>query len=225
MIHYLTRQTGRILGFILLLIAYLINSSELSLATKYAKTNPALANRAIGVMLITVAVLLVGFTWFYNRQLKRNNPRQFGHYQLTIRRLSRVLFAFFIMLVVQIFWSQLILHHILPMPSNQSALDSQIQLLPFWNNVYGVLIAPVFEEYLFRGFFFNFFFAKNTRWSNLLGVIVSGLIFGYMHTLSFSVTTLLYASLGWVLAGSYLYFKDIRYNIALHFLNNLWSII
>ncbi|MFC6254299.1 CPBP family intramembrane glutamic endopeptidase [Secundilactobacillus hailunensis] len=225
MMTYIRRQGLRIGGFILLLIAYLSNSILLEFATKYASKNVGLANRFIGAMLIMVAAILVLYTWLYNRQLKRHNPRQFGHQPFNRHRLGQLLLTFVLMLAVQIAWSQLISHHLLPMPTNQSALDGQIQQLPFWNTVYGVVIAPVFEEYLFRGFFFNFFFSKNSPWSNVFGVFVSGLIFGYLHTMTFSVTTLFYASLGWVLAGAYLYFKDIRYSIILHFVNNLWAVL
>lgn len=222
---YVRRQVLRIGAFVLLLAAYLSNSVLLELATKYAQKNVALTNKYIGAMLIMVAAILVLYTWLYRRQLNRYNPRHFGHEAFNWHRIKQLLLTFVLMLTVQIIWSQLIAHHLLPMPSNQSALDGEIQQLPLWNTIYGVLIAPVFEEYLFRGLFFNFFFSKSSLWSNVLGVFVSGLLFGYLHTLSFSVTTLFYASLGWVLAGAYLYFKDIRYSIALHFLNNLWAVV
>lgn len=225
MLKYVRRQALRIISFILLLIVYLINSAQLQLATQYAKTSPGTAEKYLGVMLITIAGILVLFTWLYQRQLNRNNPRQFGKRPITFNRLIQLCLLFVVMLLVQIIWSQLIMHHLLPMPSNQTAVESSIQQLPFWNNLYGVLVAPVFEEFLFRGVFFNFFFSKNNRWSTFFGVLVSGLLFGYLHTLSFSTTTLFYASLGWLLAITYLRFKDIRYNIALHFLNNFWSIL
>lgn len=111
------------------------------------------------------------------------------------------------------------------MPTNQSEVDSQALQLPFWNNFYSIVAAPVFEEFIFRGFFFNFFFAKNNRRNIVLGILISGFIFGFLHTFSFSVTTLFYSGLGWILASCYLYFKDIRYDMALHFMNNLWSIL
>ncbi|GAX04838.1 hypothetical protein IWT25_00132 [Secundilactobacillus pentosiphilus] len=222
---YIRRQALRIGAFILLLIAYLTNSILLEFATKYAGKNVPLADQFIGAMLISAAAILVLYTWLYQRQLKRYNPRRLGHWAFNRHRIGQLVMFFMLMLAVQVGWSQLIIHHLLPIPSNQSALNGQIRQLPFWNMAYGVAIAPVFEEYLFRGFFFNFFFSKNSLTSNVLGVLVSGLIFGYLHTMSFSVTTLFYASLGWVLAGAYLYFKDIRYSIALHFLNNLWAVI
>ncbi|GAW98867.1 CPBP family intramembrane glutamic endopeptidase [Secundilactobacillus mixtipabuli] len=222
---YIRRQGLRIGAFILLLIAYLSSSILLELATKYAGTKVALAEQFIGAMLISIAVILVLYTWLYQRQLKRYNPRHFGHLPFNRQRIGQLLLLFLLMLVIQITWSQLIVHHFLPMPSNQSAVNDSVKQLPFWNSAYGVAVAPVFEEYLFRGFFFNFFFSKKSRWSNILGLLVSGLLFGYLHTLAFSVTTLFYASLGWLLAGTYLYFKDIRYSMALHFMNNLWAII
>ncbi|MCH5462311.1 CPBP family intramembrane metalloprotease [Lactobacillus sp. LC28-10] len=222
---YIKRQGLRIGAFVLLLAVYLSDSILLELATKYANKNAALTDKYVGAMLIMAASVLVLYTWLYHRQLKQYNPRHFGHQAFNWHRITQLLLAFILMLAVQIAWSQLITHHLLPMPSNQSALDGEIQQLPLWNTVYGVLFAPVFEEYLFRGLFFNFFFSKNSLWSNLIGVFVSGLIFGYLHTMAFSVTTLFYASLGWVLAGTYLYFKDIRYSITLHFLNNLWAVV
>ena len=222
---YIRRQGLRIGAFILLLAAYLANSVLCHHYQHSPNKNVGLADRFIGAMLIMVAVILVLYTWLYHRQLKRYNPRHFGRQPFNWHRISQLLLLFVLMLAIQIAWSQLITRHLLPMPSNQSALDGQIQQLPFWNTVYGVLIAPVLEECLFRGFFFNFFFSKNSPWSNVFGVFISGLLFGYLHTMTFSVTTLFYASLGWVLAGTYLHFKDLRYSIALHFMNNLWAVL
>ncbi len=225
MAAYLKRQTMRIIAFIMLLIIYLINSGQLTTATEYAKKNPAIATKYIGIMLMTMAVILALFAWLYRRQLQRGNPHHFKKRPFTIKSILQ-LFVFFIgMLAVQVLWSQLIVHHILPMPTNQSEVDSQALQLPFWNNFYSIVAAPVFEEFIFRGFFFNFFFAKNNRRNIVLGILISGFIFGFLHTLSFSVTTLFYSGLGWILASCYLYFKDIRYDMALHFMNNLWSIL
>ncbi|ANZ67302.1 hypothetical protein AYR63_09205 [Secundilactobacillus paracollinoides] len=225
MATYLKRQVIRIIAFIVLLIIYLINSRQLTTATGYAKSNPGLATKYIGIMLMTMAVILALFAWLYRRQLQQGNPHHFKKRPFTTKSILQ-LFGFFIgMLAVQVLWSQLIVHHILPMPTNQSEVNAQALQLPFWNNFYSVVAAPVFEEFIFRGFFFNFFFAKNNRWSVFFGILISGCIFGFLHTLSFSVTTLFYSGLGWILAGCYLHFKDIRYDMALHFMNNLWSIL
>jgi len=218
---YLNRQILRIVWIVLLFIGYQAATAFLSTASSLAGTNPDLAAKYIGLTLIASALLLWLFHWLYQKQLAKNNPRHFGHTPLTSKRLWQFILLFAIMFGIQLIWSQLIVHHILPSPSNQKLVDQGVMQLPLWNTIYDCIAAPYFEETIFRGFFLNFFFSKNTLVSNVLGVFVSGLIFGYLHTLSFNWTLLLYASLGWLLSFSYLYFKDIRYNIALHMLNNI----
>lgn len=213
------------LCFMLLLLAYLINSAQLQIATLFAQKTPNTAVRFIGITLITAAILLALYTWLYQRQLNRHNPRQFGRQPLSKQGFAGVLLAFVGMLVIQIGWGLLIQQHLLTPPANQAAVEKAVLQLPLWNNLYDVLAAPVFEEYIFRGFFFNFFFTEDTPLNTWLGILVSGCLFGFMHTLTFSVTTLFYSALGCLIAWAYLHFKDLRYSMTLHFLNNLWSVL
>ncbi|WP_334427154.1 MULTISPECIES: CPBP family intramembrane glutamic endopeptidase [unclassified Levilactobacillus] len=209
------------LGFLLL---YLIDSLFLTQATLQASHGSA-TNRTIGMMLIYTGLLLGFITWRYQKQLQRHNPRQFGRTPFTGKTVSQLIGLFILMLAIQYAWTILIATHILPSPANQQAINQQVTQLPFWNLAYAILLAPVIEELIFRGIFLNYFFSKNTKLMNFLGIFVSGIIFGFMHVASFTPTLLMYSALGWVLGYSYLHFRDIRYDMTLHFLNNAMSLI
>lgn len=225
MTHKVLHWLKHVVLLILLLAAYLTNSFLLEVATATAHSAPSLAMRFIGLTLMSAAGLLALFTWYYRRQLQAENPRNFGKTPVRFNSILIVMTTFIALLAVQFLWMLLIVNHILPTPDNQAAVEAATNQLPFWNNAYDVFLAPVFEEFIFRGFFFNFFFVKNRPRDTWLGILVSGLIFGYMHTLSLSPTMLFYSALGCLMAWTYLHFKDIRYSIALHFLNNLWAIL
>lgn len=214
----------RSLKWIGFLVIYLIDSLFLSAATTKA-SHPAVASRLIGIMLIYSALLIAFLSWRYWQQLKKNNPRHIGKTPFTSKRTWQLVGLFVLMLAIQATWSILISTKVLNAPANQTALDSQIIQLPFWNLAYAVLLAPFVEETIFRGIFLNYFFRENSRVMNFLGVFISGLIFGMMHVMSFSITLLMYSALGWVLGYTYLKFRDIRYNITLHFLNNALSLL
>ncbi|MGP4116489.1 CPBP family intramembrane glutamic endopeptidase [Levilactobacillus zymae] len=215
-------RCGYWVGFI---IIYLADSLILTTATNLASTQPAAATRMIGIMLIYSAGLLAFISWRYQKQLDYDNPRHFGRTPLTFQRFGQLIALFLLMYGIQMLWSVLIGAHVLSSPANQTAINQQVQQLPFWNLAYTVFFAPVIEELIFRGIFLNYFFRKNNRWFNVLGVLVSGLIFGYMHVGGFSWTLLMYSALGWVLGFAYLHFRDVRYDIALHFMNNALSLL
>lgn len=206
------------------LIIYLVDSVILQAATSKAD-HPNVATRLIGIMLIYSAFLLAFLTWRYWQQLKKNNPRHIGKTPFTAKRSWQLAGLFILMLAIQMSWSILINLHVLNSPANQTALNGQILQLPFWNLAYAILLAPFVEEMIFRGIFLNYFFRENSRVMNFLGVFMSGLIFGMMHVMSFSFTLLMYSALGWVLAYTYLKFRDLRYNVTLHFLNNALSLL
>lgn len=165
------------------------------------------------------------YTWIYRRQLRANNPRQFKKAPVTVQRVLVLIGAFVLILAIQVVWSQLIMHHVMATPSNQTAVDAATVQLPLWNTLYDTFMAPLFEEFIFRGFFFNLFFTSDTPLSNGIGILVSGLLFGYMHTFSVDSSLIFYTALGCVMAWTYLHFRDLRYNVTLHFMNNFWAIL
>ncbi|MFC6274378.1 CPBP family intramembrane glutamic endopeptidase [Levilactobacillus tangyuanensis] len=216
-------KCARWVGF---LIFYLFDSFLLGLATDMVKHGqPGQVNQFIGLTLIVAALVLGVITWRYQRQLAANNPRHFGKQPLNAKRLWQLLGLFALMMAVQFTWNYLIHIHVLSSPVNQALIDKQVVQLPLWNLAYSILFAPVIEELIFRGIFLNYFFKKDTRLMNFLGVLISGTIFGALHVPSLSMTWLMYSTLGWILGFTYLHFRDIRYNMALHFLNNAMSLL
>ncbi|KRK80753.1 hypothetical protein FD03_GL002184 [Companilactobacillus nodensis DSM 19682 = JCM 14932 = NBRC 107160] len=88
-----------------------------------------------------------------------------------------------------------------------------------------IVVAPILEEILFRGIFMNWFFVNNS----LISVILSGIVFGYVHAPFSPGTDWIYALskvlLGIILAAVYARTKNIKANITVHFLNNFLAIL
>ncbi|GAP00534.1 CPBP family intramembrane glutamic endopeptidase [Fructobacillus ficulneus] len=93
--------------------------------------------------------------------------------------------------------------------------------------VFIIVIGPVFEEMAFRGYMMNVFFKNNAS----LSIIVSTLLFAYLHMHSLVLTThnltafLIYCTLGGALGYAYSQSQKISVSIGLHMLNNLIATI
>ena len=84
----------------------------------------------------------------------------------------------------------------------------------------GVAVMPaVFEEFAFRGVVLG----TLKRYGKWFGLIVSSVIFGFMHT---NATSILFATIaGFVMGYVYLLTKNIWVNIGIHFMNNAIAVI
>lgn len=113
-------------------------------------------------------------------------------------------------------------------PANQVALEQIITQKTFESYVtilYGALLAPVVEEFLFRGILMNYFFKHAWWWAN---IILSGFVFALPHMLSernlfqlsFLMNYSIYMLMGCALAYVYKKTGKIQYSIFMHFLNN-----
>lgn len=104
---------------------------------------------------------------------------------------------------------------------NQKTVEQLFNGTPWLTGYLTVVIAPILEELIFRGLFFNYFFMKlTTPWVKVLGIVINGLLFAQLHTALWSPDAWVYAVMGMILATTYLETKDIRYDISLHILNN-----
>ncbi len=113
--------------------------------------------------------------------------------------------------------------------SNQSAIATQAQtnfgLIAFTS----VLVAPIVEELFFRGVLLRFF----SRFNVILGLVLSSLIFGFVHIyqavfagdLTQLVYLLQYGGMGIALGWIYLQRKNLVSSIVVHMLNNALSIV
>lgn len=111
--------------------------------------------------------------------------------------------------------------------TNQNLLYELFQTSPVYITFSALTYAPILEEILFRGFFYGLF----EKYSKVLALIISGLVFGlaHMYTGQFSLVDLAflpsYSVLGMIIAYSYLKTKSIFTPMLVHFLNNLVGIL
>lgn len=179
-------------------------------------------NYAILIVLTAIAtILVVAFIFYlYRSQLKTANEWQFNqspHWD--VRRLLIMLLGL-ILIVVCAYSLQILLGMTQSTSANQATLD-KISLQAEGLFIPMVcIIAPICEETIFRGLFFNTFFMKETRLNKWLGIICSGFVFAYMHDPSITKFIIIYWALGCILAWVYMTTKDLRYSILTHMLYN-----
>lgn len=105
---------------------------------------------------------------------------------------------------------------------NQAGLNDLMQMVPlplFFVMV--VLVAPVTEEIIFRGFAAKYLFPQK-EW---LGLIAGSVIFALVHTPTNFGSAIAYGLMSIALAYVYWSTKDIKYAIGLHAFNNLIAFI
>ena len=197
--HYL----GNIAGAILSLALYV----ELQVFYFYPQKIRLDHMRALVTALVTVVVLFVIFN-LYKRQLKEHNDWGFNqtpHWDM--RRIG-------------------MLNSVgRGVSNNQQALDKIELHSKGLFEIMVVFIAPFCEEVIFRGMFFNIFFTKKKITNKLLGIIVSGFLFAYMHDPMLSKFIFVYWGLGMVLAWVYMQTKDLRYSMLVHMCYNAMGFI
>ena len=175
--------------------------------------------------LITIIALSI-VLYLYNLQLRHNNERNYNsrpHWQL-----KKILLSLLgvIMLIIVSATIQLALGFNSEQTStNQNLLDQFSHQAGNFFPVMVIFIGPIFEEFIFRGLFLNTFFYKNTNLNKWLGILFSGLMFGYVHDPGFTKYILVYWALGCVLAWVYTTTKDLRYSIISHMLFNALGFI
>lgn len=212
------------LKFIGMFFIYQIGTIPLQMASELPN-NHFFVLVAFVMYLITTAFMLVLFIQMYTTQLKTKNRGQFGRTKPTKKIVG-------FMIIIVVVWVLFIAFQIwlnranaLPQSENQQTVIAFAQAVPWWMALDAIVFAPIIEEILFRGFFFNWFFNSSDKKIQFIGVFLSGAVFGAVHDISSILGWLIYAMMGWLLAITYAYTKDIRYNIGLHMFNNLISMI
>ncbi|MBO0449186.1 CPBP family intramembrane metalloprotease [Enterococcus sp. MJM12] len=108
------------------------------------------------------------------------------------------------------------------MSANDAALQSNdpAKIYPIYFIIFNVcigIIAPIIEELVFRGIFTNLLFFKHRKF---LPLIVTSVIFSFLHGSENIITFLMYFSIGAVLYLAYLRRRNIADSILVHILNN-----
>lgn len=109
---------------------------------------------------------------------------------------------------------------------NQESINTLLKQIPLIIAFTSVVLAPIYEEVLFRlGF-------KKCIKNKILFVIISGFVFGFIHIFPTDLSLKLaifqvipYVTMGMCLAYYYQKYNNIFYSILLHFYNNFFSII
>lgn len=100
--------------------------------------------------------------------------------------------------------------------ANQEALESLALPLPILF-LFVVVIAPIIEELVLRGILMGKVFGN----SSLVGVLVSGLLFGWLHEPTNLASWVVYGGMGLSLSLVYFFSKRWEYALTLHLINNL----
>ncbi|HFU4115862.1 TPA: lysostaphin resistance A-like protein [Streptococcus suis] len=106
--------------------------------------------------------------------------------------------------------------------ANQIGIDKLLRMIPFWLAFVRIAFqAAISEEIIVRGYLFKKFFEKH----KILGIVVSGLVFAFLHGPTDLGSWIIYASPGFLMA--YLYYKTdyLIYPMAVHFINNAWAVV
>ena len=79
------------------------------------------------------------------------------------------------------------------------------------------IAAPIVEELVFRGFLMDYFFTDQP----VFAILLSGLVFGSIHSSTNLISWVMYVVMGIILAATYNKEKNLAASISVHFLNNL----
>ncbi|WP_323703256.1 CPBP family intramembrane glutamic endopeptidase [Mammaliicoccus sp. Dog046] len=107
-------------------------------------------------------------------------------------------------------------------PHNQIDVYDDLRSLPLYVSfIIFVILAPFFEELIFRGFIMKGIFKGHV----LIGYVVSSVLFGLMHGPTSLSECLIYIGLGFVFGGVYLLTRRIEASMICHALNNCAHIL
>ncbi|RMC39067.1 CPBP family intramembrane metalloprotease [Lactobacillus sp. ESL0233] len=184
--------------------------------------------RAIGIVfnLVVVSGILMVLYSMYQKRLNQQNLWNFTSLSQKNRtKFKSKNFTIALIALLAIWGIQIIAEFLLSGTStNQNAINKvQQNSNIFMLNLWLVFIAPAFEEIIFRGFFFNFFFSSPTtsKLKYFTGILVNGIIFGLCHEPKLDWFTLVYTICGMILAYEYTQTKDLTYPYFTHLSNNL----
>lgn len=212
-----------IMGLTLLFILFVVDQA----AIIFLGSHGDILGQFSIILKITSLILMgmaVYFTYFiYNKTLNKNslkiNNQTFNWKKALFIVLALV--ASYVLMNL----AQTLLH--IEHTGNQSMLNSAFKKNKIYIFIMIVFYAPIIEELMFRGVLFNFLLSKefvnknNEKIFQILCILISSFLFAFAHTMEFSKELAIYGSMGLVFSVSYLFTKDIKVNIGVHFLSNL----
>lgn len=194
------------------------------LAQKYPKEFQQQANILMYLGLIAAIGVLVLFYRQYEKQREKNPVPYVKLTQKSTHFWKYLLWGLlgcFLLLVLETLLANLQV----PNSTNQQILEVSFRQNPLIFSFLVTIFAPLSEELLYRGFFFNYFFRKNDGIVVLTGVVANALLFALLHDTTFTLVTIPYLLMGALFAYSYRKSGDLKVSILLHFTNNFLATI
>jgi membrane protease YdiL (CAAX protease family) len=214
------RCAGVVVLFGLYMIAEMIVMIP-TIATK-GKASTVLVALVFAIVFGSLIYLLATTYQYY---LKRD-PEGFGPHAPTRETWQFMGKMVLTLALVQVFSGIAISLHWTAESQNQDALMQVLQQAPLTMVLIAVVGAPPVEELLFRGLLMHSFGSLKDKRRLWAVSIISSVVFGLMHAgPSEPLNMMVYIAMGAVFTMTYVKTKDIRYSIALHFLNNFIALM
>ncbi len=218
------KMIRRCAGVVVLFGLYMIAEMIVMIPTIVTKGKDSTVIVAL-VFAIVFGSLIYLLATTYRYYLKRD-PEGFGPHaptRATWRFMGKMVLA---LVVIQVLSGIAISLHWTAESQNQDALMQVLQQAPLAMVLIAVVGAPPVEELLFRGLLMHSFGSLKDKRRLWAVSIISSVVFGLMHAgPSEPLNMLVYIAMGAVFVNTYVKTKDIRYSIALHFLNNFVALM
>lgn len=182
--------------------------------------NPSWSNIALAIFLSVVCILALEGIYF--GLLKLSNTWKLKQTKLSWNDFVTCLLGLILVLLVQLACADLAHGQT---SNNQAALDKLIKHSGKLIYLMFCILAPICEELIYRGFFFQILQLKNGKFEKALGVVLSALAFALVHDQQTDIFFLAYFLMGSVLAGVYAITENLTASMTVHALNNTLAVI
>ncbi|WP_278926685.1 CPBP family intramembrane glutamic endopeptidase [Staphylococcus auricularis] len=208
----------KIVGFIILAVTP-ASFSDIFIGASHKYHLPIWVQAIIFVIFLALYFILIRFFW--NRYKTYSGERI---KRIRLKDVGFIILFFVILRVIAVVGTSL--NNILSGNKTSGNDDAIYQLanytdsiLPFLTLILSIsIVAPILEEITFRGLITSKLFKYGRMW---LPLIVSSIIFGFLHAPTELVPLLMYSSMGAIFYLAYARRHSILDSILVHFLNNL----
>ena len=168
----------------------------------------------IAPLVILCYLILIGILLYIVKRVKGESPFK----KITGKNVRFILAAYVVMILAKgILLTLMTKFYHQTISANDQAINSLVtDKTSLLMTILVVVLVPITEELLYRGVFTSFFFKNQPFWQ----VAISGVIFGLMHSSTNFISTLVYVTMGWILAYVYVHTRNLSNSLTLHILNN-----